>query len=145
MQKARHAASMAACQLEIDSSNLSFSGTPTSLGLGAGTPACWGLCFKRRNREGFLVLFSGGFTPPCPIQGMLLLSEISDISTQIKVRLNVSTAEIPHGSRWRGEIHSQPPAFSPSLPKSGIKALTCSLFSDHSIQSSQLIEGETEA
>lgn len=145
MQKDRHAASMAACQLDMDSSNLGFSGTPASLGLAAGTPACWGLCFKRRNREGFLVFFSGGLAPPCPIQGMLLLSEISDISTQIKVRLNVSTAEIPHGSRWRGEIHSQPSAFSPSLPKSGIKALTYSLFSDHSIQSSQLIDGQTEA
>lgn len=75
-------------------------------------PHSWGLCFQRRNREGFLVFFSGAHAPPPihSIQGMLLLSEISDVSTQIKVRLNVSTAEIPHGSRWRGGTPSLPPS-----------------------------------
>lgn len=136
MPKACHAASMAACQSRMDSSDPGFSRTPTSLGPGAGTSACWGLCFKRRNREGFLVFFPRSLAPLCPIQGMLLLSEISDVSTQIKVRLNVSTAEIPHGSRWSGGTPTQPSAFSPSIPKSGTKAPIYSMFSDHSIQSS---------
>lgn len=118
----------------------SISGTPTSPGPGAGTPACQDLCFKRRNRKGFLVFFSGARAPPPThsIQGMLLLSEISDVSTQIKIRLNVSTAEIPHGSRWRGGTPSQPSAFSPSFPKSGTKASIYSMLPDHSIQPSQL-------
>lgn len=42
----------------------SFSGTPTSPGPGAGTPACQELCFERRNREGLLVFFSGALAPP---------------------------------------------------------------------------------
>lgn len=114
MPKACHAASMAACQPRMDSSDPSFLGTPTSLGSGAGTPACWGLCFKRRNREGFLMFFLGALLLPRPNQGKLLLSEISDISTQIKVRLNVSTAEIPPGSRWRRGTPSQLSTFPPS-------------------------------
>lgn len=117
----------------------SISGTPTFPGLGAGTPACQELCFKRRNRKGFLVFFSGALAPPLihSIQGMLLLSEISAVSTQIKIRLNVSNAEIPHGSRWRGGTLSQLFAFSPSLPRSGTKASIYSMLSDHSIQLSQ--------
>lgn len=126
-----------------------FLRTSIFLGPGAGTPACRDLCFKRRNREVFLVFFSGALAPLCPIHGMLLLSEISDVSTQIKVRLNVSTAEIPHGSRWKGGTSSQPSAFSPSLlvslPKSGSKASIYSVFSVHSIQLSQLADGKTEA
>lgn len=116
-----------------------ISGTPTSPGPGAGTPACQELCFKRRNRKGFLVFFSGALAPPPihSIQGMLLLSEISDVSTQIKIRLNVSTAEIPHGSRWRGGTPSQPSAFSPSLSRSRTKASIYIMLSDHSFQPSQ--------
>ena len=78
--------------------------------------------------RGFFGVLFRGTCSPLPIQGMLLLSEISDVSTQIKVRLNVSTAEIPHSSRWRGGTPSRPSAFSPSLPKSGTKASIYSIF-----------------
>ena len=82
---------------------------------------------KEEHRRIFGVLFRGSCSSH-PIQGMLLLSKISDISTQIKVRLNVSTAEIPHGSRWRGGTPSRPSAFSPSLLKSGTKASIYNMF-----------------
>ena len=82
---------------------------------------------EEEHRRIFGVLFRGSCSSH-PIQGMLLLSKISDISTQIKVRLNVSTAEIPHGSRWRGGTPSWPSAFSPSLLKSGTKASIYNMF-----------------
>lgn len=88
---------------------------------------CWdprllGAVLQEEEQRGFFGVLFRGPCSPLPIQGMLLLSEISDVSTQIKVRLNVSTAEIPHSSRWRGGTPSRPSAFSPSLPKSGTKA-----------------------
>lgn len=46
---------------------------------------------------------------PLHTPGMVLLSEISDVSTQIKVRLNISNAKIPHGSRWKAvpQLHTE--------------------------------------
>lgn len=46
-------------------------------------------------------------SPPHP--RTVLLSEISDVSTQIKVRLNISNAEIPRGSRWKAapQLHAE--------------------------------------
>lgn len=94
-----------------------------------------------------MTFFSGSLAPSYPTQGTLLLSETSDISIQMNVRLNVPRAEIPHGSRQRGETLPRSSSFSPFLSKSGRKHQSFSdrMFFDHVIQPPQLTDGETEA
>lgn len=128
---------MAACQPEVDSSNLASQEHPLVPWASVlGSPPAGGCASEHKQRGPSGVFFRRPCThTPAPSRACYYYQKYQTF--QLKVRLNVSTAEIPHGSRWRGEPPAQPPD-SPSLPfslllKNRTKVSTLSMLLGHSV------------
>lgn len=74
----------AACQPRMDSSNPSFSGTPTSLGLVLGPAPAGGSASRGGTERIFLVFFSGGLAPPCPSRACYYYQKYQTFQLKLK-------------------------------------------------------------
>ena len=81
--ESHHAASMAACQAEVDPSDLASQEHPFS------GPQCWDPCLpeavlQSMNREGLLVCFSGGLVSPAPSRACYYYQKYQTFQLKLK-------------------------------------------------------------
>lgn len=78
-----HAASMAACQPEVDSSDLASQERPFP-GPRCRDPRLLGAVLPSMNREGLLVCFSGGLAPPAPSRACYYYQKYQTFQLKLK-------------------------------------------------------------